>query len=117
MYQHPLGRTLDCMRTALWALFALAAAGAGGLALWARNTYASVEGVRAFFYSFQGYPVAAAELAAARDAQQAISTQVTMAWVLAGLALVLLLGAIVVTALHRWRDEHVDRAGDLPASA
>lgn len=99
------------MRTALWALFGLAAACAAGMALWARNTYASVEATRYYFYGLQGYPVMAAERAAMLDAQAAIGAQVTVAWVAAGLALVLLLGAIVASVVRSERTKH-DATGE-----
>lgn len=82
-------------RVVLWVLAGLSAAVAAGLALWARSTYATVEGVRYFSYGFQGYSIPRSEELAARDAAAAISTQVTMAWAFAGLALVLLLAAIL----------------------
>jgi len=95
-------------RVVLWVLTGLSAAVAAGLALWARSTYATVEGVRYFFYGLQGYPVVRSEELAARDAAAAISTQVTMAWVFAGLALVLLLAALL---RREDRPQH-DAAGD-----
>lgn len=79
----------------LWIAAATSGAIAIAIAFWARNIYAYTESVRSFAYAMQGYSVPLASQMASADAAAAISTHITVAWVLCGVALVAILGALL----------------------
>lgn len=79
----------------LWVAAGILGATAATLAIWARTTYAQVERVQGFYYSMQGLGLAAADRLAESDAADAVGTQVVLAWVFFGVALVAALAALL----------------------
>lgn len=79
----------------LWIVAAIAGAIAVGVALWARNTYTAMEASRGYLYTAQGYSMAQSLQMAAADASAAISAPSVIAWVLAGVAGIMLLAALL----------------------